>query len=76
MVVYEVSKGHYGYNFMYKGDRHCRSFKGKTKDEVATIEMEHRLSLFKGTSISTATSIYYWEDAVRDYKVYAEAHYT
>ena len=76
MSVFEHKNGYYGYNFMYKGERHCRMLKGLTKDQVATEEMEHKLALKKNLPHVTTHEIYTWKDAVRDFKTYAKSHYT
>lgn len=61
---------------MYKGDRECHTFKGLSKDEVATKEMEHKLALKKNLPYVVAPDIYTWEDAVGSFKIYAKSHYT
>lgn len=76
MTVFEHANGYYGYNFMYKGERYCRSFKGLSKDEVATKEMEHKLALKKNIPYIDTSIIHTWEEAVEDFKKYAEGHYT
>ena len=77
MSVFQHKNGYYGYNFMFKGDRECHTFKGLSKDEVATKEMEHKLALKKNIAyfIDTPKEAT-WEDAVEDFKKHAEGHYT
>lgn len=61
---------------MYKGKRYCRSFKGLSKDEVRTKEMEHKLALKKNLPYIETNVVHTWEEAVEDFKKYAEGHYT
>ena len=72
MSVFEHKNGHYGYNFMYKGERHCRMLKGLTKDQVATEEMEHKLALKKNIPFAVAPIVHTWEEAVSDFIKYAK----
>ena len=75
MAVFEYKNGNYGYCFLYKKERHCHIFKGLSKDQVATKEMEHKLALKKNLPYVATPEIYTWEDAVKDFKIYAKSHY-
>lgn len=61
---------------MYKGNRHCHIFKGLSKDEVATKEMEHKLALKKNISFAVAPNVHTFEEVVNAFKKYATGHYT
>ena len=74
MAVFEYKNGNYGYCFLYKKERHCHTFKGLSKDQVATKEMEHKLALKKNLPYVATPEIYTWEDAVKDFKIYAKSH--
>ena len=76
MTLFQHPNGYYGYNFMYKKERHCHTFKGLSKDQVATKEMEHKLALKKNIPFAVAPIVHTWEEAVDDFKKYAEGHYT
>ena len=76
MTLFQHPNGYYGYNFMYKKERHCHTFKGLSKDQVATKEMEHKLALKKNIPFAVAPIVHTWEEAVDDFKQYAEGHYT
>lgn len=76
MAVFEYKNGNYGYCFLYKKERHCHIFKGLSKDQVATKEMEHKLALKKNIPFAVAPIVHTWEEAVDDFKKYAEGHYT
>lgn len=76
MALFEHENGYYGYNFMYKGKRHCHTFKGLKKEEVATKEMEHKLALKKNIPFTVALIVHTWEEAVNDFIKYAKGHYT
>ena len=77
MSVFQHENGYYGYNFMCRGKRECHTFKGLSKDEVATKEMEHKLALKKNIPyIIDTPKEPTWEDAVEDFTKHAEGHYT
>lgn len=76
MTIFEHKNGYYGYNFMYKGNRECHTFKGLSKDEVATKELEHKLALKKNIPFAVAPIVHTWEEAVNDFIKYAKGHYT
>ena len=76
MTLFQHPNGYYGYNFMYKKERHCHTFKGLSKDQVATKEMEHKLALKKNIPFAVAPIVYKWEEAVENFKIYAKGHYT
>ncbi len=76
MSVFKHPNGYYGYNFMYEGERHCHTFKGLSKSEVATKEMEHKLALKKKLPYMMVQYVPTWENAIEDFKKYAEGHYT
>ena len=87
MPVYKHANGYYCYNFMYRRTRYCRSFKGLTYEEVKLKEMEHKLTLHNITvpaiifpQLANSTTIKQnkatWEEAVQDFKSYAQSHYT
>lgn len=76
MSVYKHKLGYYCYNFMYKGKRYCKSFKGLSKDEVAHLEVVHKAELVKNGYDITTKKTYYLKDAITVYREYAKAHYT
>lgn len=76
MSVYKHKSGYYCYNFMYKGKRYCKSFKGLSKDEVAHLEVVHKAELVKNGYDITTKKTYYLKDAITVYREYAKAHYT
>lgn len=76
MSVYKHKSGYYGYNFMFKGKRYCRTFKGLSCDEVAHLETIHKAELIKTGYDITKKQVYYLEDLIADFREYAKAHYT
>lgn len=76
MSVFKHKNGYYGYNFMYKGKRHCRTFKGLSSDEVAKLETVHKAELIKTGYDITKKKVYYLSELIADFKEYAKAHYT
>lgn len=76
MSVYKHKLGYYGYNFMYKGKRYCKTFKGLTKNKVAYLETVHKAELIKTGYDITKKQVYYLEDLIADFREYAKAHYT
>ena len=76
MSVYKHKSGYYGYNFMYKGKRYCKTFKGLLKSEVAYLETVHKAELIKTGYDITKKQVYYLEDLIADFREYAMAHYT
>lgn len=76
MSVFKHKKGYYGYNFMYKGKRYCRTIKGLSKEEVAQLEIVHKAELVKRGYDITQKKEYYLDELINDYKEYRKAHYT
>lgn len=76
MSVFKHRNGYYGYNFMYKGKRYCRTFKGLSKEEVAELEIVHKAELVKRGYDITQKKEYYLDELINDYKEYRKAHYT
>lgn len=76
MTVFVHPNGYYGYAFMFERKRYSHTFKGLSKDDVATKEMEHKLALKKKLSYIANLTVHTWEDAVYDFKIYANGHYT
>ena len=76
MSVFKHKKGYYGYNFMYKGKRYCRTFKGLNCDEVAKLETVHKAELIKTGYDITKKQVYNLSELIADYKEYRKAHYT
>lgn len=76
MSVFKHKNGYYGYNFMYKGKRYCRTFKGLNSDEVAKLETVHKAELIKTGYDITKKQVYNLSELIVDYKEYRKAHYT
>lgn len=76
MSVFKHEKGYYGYNFMHKGKRYCRTFKGLGKEEVAQLEIVHKSELIKSGYDITQTKSHFLGDLIKDLKEYALAHYS
>lgn len=76
MSVFKHKNGYYGYNFMYKGKRYCKTFKGFSKEDVAKFEVVHKAELVKRGYDITQKKDYYLDELIADYKEYRKAHYT
>ena len=66
MSVFKHKNGYYGYNFMYQGQRYCKTFKGLSHDEVASLEIVHKSELIKNGYDITKKKIYYLSDQQND----------
>lgn len=75
MSVFKHEKGYYGYNFMHKGKRYCRTFKGLSKEEVSQLEIVHKSELIKNGYDITQKKSYFLSDLIKDHKEYTLAHY-
>ncbi|MCM1264878.1 MAG: site-specific integrase [Candidatus Gastranaerophilales bacterium] len=76
MSVFKHKNGYYGYNFMYKGQRYCRTFKGLGSDEIAKLETIHKAELIKTGYDITKKQVYNLSELITDYKEHRKAHYT
>ena len=75
MSVFKHKNGYYGYNFMYRGKRYCKTFKGESKENVAKLEIVHKSELIKNRYDITQTKDYFLSDLIKDHREYALAHY-
>ena len=64
MTVFVHPNGYYGYAFMFERKRYSHTFKGLSKDDVATKEMEHKLALKKKLSYIAMDEVIVSFDAV------------
>lgn len=76
MTVYKHPKDYYGYSFMYKGQRYHKTFKGLSKVEVEALETVHKSELIKNGYDIAQKKVHYLEEIIKDFKEYAQAHYT
>ncbi len=76
MTVYKHKNGYYCYNFMYKGKRYCRSFKGLSKDKVIELEIRAKNEILEKGHGLTKRKIYRLSKLIDDFKEYRKVHYT
>ncbi len=76
MSVFKHKNGYYGYNFMLKGRRYCKTFKGLSYDEVAQLEVVHKSELIKNSYDITQKKNPFLLELINDYKEYCKNHYT
>lgn len=76
-VTKDKKNGYWQYEFMYKGVRYHRRFKGATHDEVVGYETVARSELRKsGYDIASENRVYMLSEIIADYKAYADNNYT
>ena len=69
MSVFKHKNGYYGYNFMYRGKRYCKTFKGESKENVAKLEIVHKSELIKNRYDITQTKDYFLSDLIKDHSI-------
>ncbi len=76
-VSKDIKTGYYQYNFMYKGVRYHRRFKGATYDEVAGYESIAKAELRKtGYDIAADNKLVMLSEIIKDFKLYADNNYS